>query len=243
MLKPCEDAEVTGGKFDFGTFNKAYFFLKQSGENTYQIATPTSGFAGTANDQVFATYRHSFHQVIVSRYIYEKSTTAIFKKYHDETLDDTFAKDFISMQLAEDPVPLDKEYLEQFFRQQVALELIYHLKIKDQIDLIRPYFLFDEFHVQVSGARALEATGTPEAENLLVSALTDTTFGNFPKVICLRALSSLKPYHLLGSMTALAVDASTEETGFRKDAADPRSCTYFPTVKQAFHYFIRSLEN
>ncbi|MFC0513185.1 hypothetical protein ACFFGT_03200 [Mucilaginibacter angelicae] len=238
-LSLCSYSTGEGPEFHFEHIDSCYFFIKKNEKDEYCIATPTAGYAAINNGIVSATYRHSYHQARVTLPIYQQTMTAIFNNYHGLPYDKSFINDFINKYLALKPAGFDKEELPIFFNQHVALECIYHLNLTGFYDKIIP-FLNEEvnFHSQVSAARALAASNTPQSRTLLLNILRNKKINDFVKVISIWTLQSYEAKDLKPQFQQLEQTASTEENGFGGNIMDPRICTHFPTVKQALDELI-----
>lgn len=230
-------------EFHFGELKEAYFLLKRNKNGNYSMATPTAGFDYAVENSVVGTYRHSYHHALVSLETYEKTMTAIFNSYHKKNYDTTFIDNYIKTQLALKPAFFDGKDQDLFFRQHVALELIYHLKLKNYYELILP-FLNDtkNFHNQISAGRALKNNKTEDCKLNLLTILSDSTSTGFSKVIC---IWTLKEFDLSADKLILAKlleNASTEESGFGGGIMDPRVCASIPTVKSALTDLIKEIK-
>jgi hypothetical protein len=228
--------------FAFNKANSYYFFIKKDSAGNYCLATPTSGYAMLEKDKVYATYRHSYHQALVDADVYEKTMTSIFNNYHGLPYDKAYIEAFVKKYLSMKPSGFEKDEMETFFNQHVALECIYHLKMGGYYEQILP-FLHDttNFHNEVSAARALRAYNTPECKQQLMHVISDTTIEGFIRVICLWTISEFKPTELKEDMTKLVANASVKESGFGGDIMDPRVGTRFPNVKEALEELIAKL--
>lgn len=62
-----------------------YLFLQKNKNKNYSLPTPTSGFAELNNENnVSATYRHSYHQTLISRDVYEFTYQNIWNYYKEK---------------------------------------------------------------------------------------------------------------------------------------------------------------
>lgn len=232
-----------GPEFHLPVGMKCYFLLQKGKGKNFAISTPTSGFAVVKQDQVYATFRHSYHQAAVPQKIYERSMTAIFKHYHNQTFDENQMRDFISKQLASAPAALADSSADLFFLQHVALESIYHLELDGYCEQIKPFLQdYNNFHNQLSGARALRACNAPAQQQLLVETVKNAEADDFVKVACLLSLKDMQPVDLLPQLKELLPTASEEFVSFGGDIMDPRVGTYIPNVKGALEDLISSLE-
>lgn len=231
-----------GPEFHFKGVEKGYFFIKKNAEGKYCIATPTTGFNSSKKGNVYAAYRHSYHQAMVPVDIYEMTMTAIFNHYHQLPYEKTGITDFIDKQLAQKPASFDETEINTFFLQHVALESIYHLRLEGYYEKILPFFNDDKnFHNRISGARALVNYNTEETKKLLLNKVAKSKDDDFVAVICIWTLKELKPKELKPDLEKLVKRASEAENGFGGNIMDPRIGTRFPTVKSALQELIKTL--
>lgn len=242
LLDLCSSSGGQGAEFHFKGITKSYFFIKKDSMGKYCMATPTTGFDYIKDGNVYANYRHSYHQALVPVVTYEKTMTAIFNNYHNQPYDKQFINDYVNKYTALKPAGFADDEISTFFAQHVALECVYHLRLTDFYSNILP-FLADtsNFHNQVSAARALIAYNTKNCKQELINVVSDTTRGNFVQVICIWTLSEFKPTELKEQLVKASETASTEENGFGGNIMDPRVCTHFPDVKYALEKLIKSL--
>lgn len=234
LLSLCSSSGGHGPEFPLSKADTCYFFLKQNAKGNYSIATPSTGFAAVSKKNVYATYRHSYHQALVPMAVYEPTMTAIFQHYHGQAYDAAYINGFIAKNLATAPAQIDEEGMPTFFLQHVALETMYHLGLTTNYALVLP-FLHDtkNIHAQIGAARALTAINTPEAKQQLVALLKDADTRDFPKTVAVWTLASYQPKELKATLLELEKTASTEENGFGGNIMDPRVCTTVPSVKEA----------
>lgn len=242
LLDLCSTSGGHDPEFHFKGINESYFFIKQNKNGKYCIATPTSGFDYLVEGKVYATYRHSYHQAKASKEVYEKTMTAIFNNYHNNTYDSKYLGEFIEKYISLKPAGFEENEIETFFAQHIALESAYHLKSKTDYSKLL-MFLKDttNFHNQVSAARALVSHNNNIVKQELLKVIKDTTFSDFTKVICIWTLSEFKPTELKEQLVKISENASTNETGFGGNIMDPRVCTHFPDLKNALEELIKSL--
>ena len=241
-LLQLKSSSGQGAQFDFTGIKESYFFIKKNEKGNYCIATPTTGFDYVEGGKVNATYRHSYHQALVPIDIYEKTMSAIFNNYHNQSYDKKFINDYVKEFLSRKPAGIDSSELETFFGQHVALECIYHLRLKGFYQYIIPYLNdTSNLHNQVSAARALIAYNTSGCKQELLKVISDTTRGNFVQVICIWTLTAFNPKELKEKLIKIKETASGEPNGFGGDIMDPRVGTYFPTVKEALEKLIDTL--
>lgn len=242
LLALCSKSEGHGPEFNFTKGEKCYFFLKKGKKGKYSIATPTTGFAHTEEGNVYATYRHSYHQTLVPEEMYEKTMTAIFNYYHQLPYDETTVRSYIDQYINQEPAGFEPEEINTFFAQHVALESIYHLQLSGYYEQTLP-FLADtsNFHNQVSAARALISNNTPECQQQLLQVLRDTSRSEFLKVMCVETLIAFTPKELKSELEILAKDASDESNSFGGNIMDPRVCTGLSSVRSALELLISKL--
>jgi hypothetical protein len=244
LLDLCSTSGGHGPEFHISTTSNCYFFLRQDDKGKFGIATPTTGFDYVLEDDegVAATYRHSYHQALVPIDIYEKTMTAIFNKHHNQPYDKEYIEKFVNEQLNKKPAGFEQDEIKTFFLQHAALETVYHLQLNVNENLVLP-FLNDpnNFHNQMSGARAMSACNTSTAKQALVKAIGDTAKRNFVRVMCVWSLRDLKATGMKAQLTALEKDASDEEDDFGGNIMDSRICTRVPTLKEAIGELIKEL--
>lgn len=240
LLDLMSNSDGHGAEFEFDEIKESYFFIKKNNKGKYCIATPTAGFDYFKKGNVFATYRHTYHQALVPVDIYEKTMTAIFNNYHNKPYDKILIHDYVNKYLKWGPSSHNTS--ETFFAQHVALECIYHLRLIGFYSKILP-FLNDtsNFHNQVSGARALIAVNSEECKQALLKVIGDTTRGAFVQVICIWTLADFKPKELKEKLIKIKESASSEDNDFGGNIMDPRVGTHFPNVKEALEELIATL--
>lgn len=223
-----------GPEFHTSPVDSCYFFIKQNAKQQYCIATPTTGFDYVSDGEVSATFRHSYHQASVPVAVYEKAMLAVFNNYHNMSYDKGWVENFVMENLDKVPAGFGKDEIKTFFLQHVALECVYHLKLKIKETLVLP-FLNDKknFHNQVSAARAMRAFDTETNKQELLKAIGDTTRRDFVRVICVWSLAELNPKEYKTQLHQLEKTASDEWDGFGGNIMDPRVGTHFPTLKNA----------
>lgn len=209
-----------------------YLLLKRDEKtNSYSLPTPTSGYAQVVGTDVYATYRHSYHQAIVSIDIYEKTMTAIFMGAKNQPFDKKFVADFIKEQLGQ-PVAnwkgeKDDELSKRFFLQHAALETFYHLGYGADLAMLIPFTKSDAYHVQISACRALGRINSAEAREMLMNYIEGKGSG-FAKVMCVWALGRQNAREMIPRLETFLKSGQDERTGFGGNIMDPRVGTLFP---------------
>lgn len=243
LLSICSTSGGHGAEFETNQVEQCFFFIKQNIDGKYCIATPTTGFDYVSNGEVTSTFRHSYHQASVPLEIYEKTMTSVFNNYHNIKYDEKFITDFVNETLSKKPAGFSETEIKTFFLQHVALECIYHLRLKVNLNLIIPFLNDTEnFHSQISGARAIIAINTVESKQELLKVINDKSRRNFVKVICIWSLEELNAKELKSELQKIEKNASEEDDGFGGNIMDPRICTSIPTVKAALENLLKKLE-
>lgn len=231
-----------GPEFHIEPTDSCYFFINESAEGKYRIATPSTGFDYVGGGKVTATYRHSYHQASVPTDIYEKTMTAIFNNYHSLPYDQVFITSFIKEYLTKKPAGFEDHEINTFFLQHVALESIHHLKLDMDASLVVP-FLEDNgnFHNQVSGARAMVVANNQKETQALLNIIADTSQRKFVQVMCIWTLKALNQKELKPKLQDLEKGASEENDNFGGNIMDHRVCTSIPSPKSALKELIENL--
>ena len=220
-----------------------YLFIKKSEKtNTYQIPTPTSGWAKLEGADVAATYRHSFHQALVPEEVYEKTMQAIFNGTKGQPYDTDFIERFTKEQLTQSVAILKQEdsaIMKRFFLQHVALESFYHLGKGADLALLIPFMDTGDYHVQISACRAVSRIDSPTSRELLMKFIEGKGVG-FAKVMCVWGLKRLNAKGMISRLEAYLKTGADQETGFGGNIMDPRVGTYFPesvkaSIKELLH--------
>ena len=230
-------ADETKFAFKKGQF---YYFLltKQKDGKTWAVATPTAGYARVEDGTVYATYRHSFHQALVPRELYETTMKAIFLKTHGKDVDaDALRKTLLPiLKQAPQGAPKDAEEKDQakrFFEQHAALETLAYFASADDLKIIEPFLKCDSYHVQISAVRAVGGINSREARERLLAFLEGDGNG-FAKVMAVWALKRQNARDCLPKLKELERKASGDRVGFGGNLMDPRVGTHFPgSVKSA----------
>ncbi len=241
LLHLCSYAADEPPSYRFSNIDSCYFFLTQNDSAGYSMATPTSGFAVLYNGMVSATYRHSYHQASVEAGLYEKTMSAIFQHYHNLAFDTAYINRFVDEQLKLKPAGFGKDEIQTFFKQHVALELIFHLQLPQKYELILPFLNVENFHSQASAARALTWYNTAGAHSQLIAVIANDKTKDFVKVMAVWALRQQHPADIKQQLTGLSKTANDNSDGFGGNIMDPRVCTDVPSVKKALNELINSL--
>jgi hypothetical protein len=215
-----------------------YLFLRKSEkDNSYQIATPTSGFALLKEGFVTATYRHSYHRALVPEEVYEKTMTSIFLdskgKEYDKNYIESFIKEQLSLPVSELSEDVNAAGSKRFFLQHVALESIYHLGVAADLKMLIPFLESKGYHAQISASRAISRINSPQAKEALMKFIEGKGFG-FAKVMSIWGLKRLNAKEMKPRLETFLKSGKDEETGFGGSIMDPRVGTFFPSsVKES----------
>ncbi len=223
-----------GVHFRFQKGQKFYFFLKKNANGNYSLPTPTSGFANlNAENNVVATYRHSYHQALVTQDAFEFTYKNIWSYFKKGKYDVDSINRFVQQQLSQPPAGFEEDQVALFFLQHVALETAYLLGIKPSFALIEKFALSDNFHSRISALQLLGNLNTKESKELLLSTMKNELFGNFEQVIAIWALKRINDTSYIKKLKGMSDQASDEMIGFGGNIMDPRVGTRFPSPKEA----------
>jgi len=223
-----------GVHLDFEKDQIFYFLLTKRKDGNYAIPTPTSGFAFLdENKNVYATYRHSYHQASIPQNIYEKTYTEIWNYYKTSEFNKENILSFIYKYIDKEPAGFEENEISTFFLQHVALETAYLLDISINLDKIKSFVESDNFHSRVSGLQLLSNSNNKEVKEYLFDFINNEQNENFEKVIAIWSLSKIGGEEYKDKLLAIAENQSDEETGFGGNIMDPRVGTHFPSPKNA----------
>jgi hypothetical protein len=241
LLRLTSISSADETKFPFKKGQSYYFFLtKKKDGKTWAVATPTAGYARVEDGNVYATYRHSFHQALVPQELYETTMKAVFLKTHGKQVDANALRKKnllpILKQAPQPPAPQDakkKDQAKRFFEQHAALETLVYFAAADDLKIIEPFLKCDDFHVQISAVRALGGIDSREARERLLAFLEGDGKG-FAKVMAIWALRRQNARECLPKLKELQRRAPEDHVGFGGNLLDPRVGTRFPdSVKSA----------
>ncbi|MFD1185285.1 hypothetical protein ACFQ2O_03630 [Pontibacter rugosus] len=210
-----------------------YLFLKKGEGGSYSLPTPTSGYAPLEEGKVMATYRHSYHQALVSQEIYEDTYTEIWSYFKSKKFDRSKVSNFIEVYLSQEPAGFDEEEIETFFLQHVALETAFLLDMNMELGTLKKFIETDNFHSRVSALQLLRNDNSVAVAEYLFNFISDKKNGNFEKVIAIRSLWEVGGEAYQKKLMAMQRKLSDEETGFGGNIMDPRVATSFPSPRQA----------
>ncbi len=225
-------------EFHFKKGSTCYFFLtKQKDGKSWAIATPTTGFAAVVDGNVTATYRHSYHQALVTEDLYETTMKAMFLKTHGKKVDSDALRKTLLPIIKRDPQPApkdakDKDTAKRFFEQHAALETLAYFSRAEDLKLLEPFLKCDDFHVQISAVRALGGLDSREARDRLIGFLEGDGKG-FAKVMAVWEFKRQNAREYLPKLKELQGKAPEDHVGFKGNLMDPRVGTRFPESLKA----------
>ena len=228
-----------------GPGTRYYLFLKKAPSGTtWQIASPTSGFAELrADGTVIATFRISVHQAVVDSGTYELTQTCIHRKLHGEACSDDVSK-FILTQLSAAPPPMSAnsspQQMEVFFRQHAAMETAYLTGYAIATDTLSKFLKDPDYHTQISGVRALRASDSKERNTLLMAFVSDDSRAPVARVVAVQMMREAGAKELKDQLAAYVPKAPTGEVGLGIAIMDSRIGTNFPSsLKEAVERLVK----
>lgn len=228
-----------GVHFKFKEGDKLYFFLSKTEDNHFAIATPTTGFAYLDDEnQVYATYRHSYHQCLIPKEIYERTYTQIWMYYKTGSFEKNNIMNFINTQIDNEVAGFEKEEIDLFFLQHAALETAYLLDLSIDLNRITKFISSDNYHSRISALRLLGNSPKEDVKQFLFDYITQKTTSqeennNFEKVIAIWALYQINDKKYNRKLFKVRKKMSDEPSGFGGNIMDPRVGTYFPSPRGA----------
>lgn len=223
-----------GVHFDFEKGQNLYLLLTQREDGNFAIPTPTSGFAVLDEENnVYATYRHSYHQALIPKDIYELTYQAIWNHYHNSEFDKGLIMEFINEQIEQSPAGFEENEISTFFLQHASLETAYLLDIPIELSRIQKFALSDNFHSKVSSVQLMSLLDDKKTMEFLFQFIQNEENDNFEKVIAIRSLKKIGGKDYNDKLIEIADQLSDEETGFGGNIMDPRVGTSFPSPKEA----------
>lgn len=223
-----------GVHLNFEKGQTLYFLLTKGEDGNYTLPTPSSGFAGVDEEKnVYATYRHSYHQALVPQEVYEKTYSEIWNYYKTSNYDQVFVMDFIHENLAQPPAGFEPEDLNTFFMQHVALEMAFLLDISIDLQQLKAFVEYENFHANISALQLLGNSKDEDVKEYLFNYIKNEKNENFQKVIAIWSLRKIGDQKYINKLKAIKNKLSEDQTGFGGNIMDPRVGTYFPSPKRA----------
>lgn len=223
-----------GVHFDFEEAQNHYFLLTKKEDGNFAIPTPTSGFALLDEENnVYATYRHSYHQALIPKDIYEMTYKAIWNYYRGLDFDRKSVQEFINEQIDKEVAGFDENQISTFFLQHASMETAYLLDLPIELSRIEKFANSDNFHSKVSAVQLMSLIENQKTKEYLFTFIQSENNENFEKVIAIRSLKKIGGKEYNDKLKKIANSLSDEETGFGGNIMDPRVGTRFPSPRQA----------
>lgn len=223
-----------GVHLDFEKDQTLYFLLNKRTDGNYAIPTPTSGFAVLDSvKNVYATYRHSYHQALIPQDVYEKTYTEIWNYYKTGKFEKDRIFPFINEYIDKSPAGFEEEEISTFFLQHAAMETAYLLDMQIELDRLKKFVESDNFHSRVSALQLLGNLNTEPTKEYLFDFISNEQSENFEKVIAIWSLSRNGGKVYKKKLLKISDNLSDEDTGFGGNIMDPRVGTHFPSPKGA----------
>ena len=223
-----------GVHLDFEKDQTLYFLLNKRKDGNYAIPTPTSGFAVLDSDKnVYATYRHSYHQALIPQDFYEKTYTEIWNYYKFGKFEKDKILPFINEYIDQSPAGFEEEEISTFFLQHAAMETAYLLDIQIDLDRLKKFVESDIFHSRISALQLLGNSNTESTKEYLFDFISNKQNENFEKVIAIWSLNRNGGKVYKKKLLEIVDKLSDEDTGFGGNIMDPRVGTHFPSPKEA----------
>lgn len=211
-----------------------YFLLTKGKDGNFAIPTPTSGFALLDDDKnVYATYRHSYHQALIPQDIYEKTYTEIWNYYKKSTFDKDKIIGFINENMEKEPAGFEESEISTFFLQHAALETAYLLDLTFELDKLKKFIDFENSHSNISSLQLLGNSDKQETKDFLFEYIKNKKNKNFQKVIAIWSLNKIGDEVYTKKLLKIKNSLSDEDTGFGGNIMDPRVGTHFPSPRSA----------
>ncbi|WP_420552311.1 hypothetical protein [Tenacibaculum aiptasiae] len=233
-LLNLRSASGHGVHFDFEKGQNLYFLLTKREDGNYAIPTPTSGFALLdEEDNVYATYRHSYHQALIPKDIYELTYKAIWNYYRGINYNKEIILKFINEQVSKEPAGFDENEISTFFLQHASLETAYLLEIPIELDRLKKFAKSDNFHSRTSSVQLMSLLDNKETKDFLLEYIQNDVNENFDIVIAIRSLKKIGGKEYKDKLLKIADELSDEGIGFGGNLMDPRIGTSFPSPRAA----------
>lgn len=223
-----------GVHLDFEKDQTLYFLLNKREDGNYAIPTPTSGFAVLDSDKnVYATYRHSYHQTLIPQDVYEMTYKEIWDYYKTGEFDKDRILPFINEYIDKSPAGFEEEDISTFFLQHAAMETAYLLDIQIELDRLKKFVESKNFHSRVSALQLSGNSNMEPTKEYLFDFISNEQNENFEKVIAIWSLNRIGGKVYKKKLLKIVDKLSDEDTGFGGNIMDPRVGTHFPSPKRA----------
>ncbi|MEZ0130311.1 hypothetical protein AB9T88_11320, partial [Flavobacterium sp. LBUM151] len=158
-----------GLHLSFESGQTVYLLLTKGKDGNYAIPTPTSGFAIVdENNNVTATYRHSYHQASIPQDVYEKTYSEIWSYYKTGKHNQKAILEFINENIDKNAAGFEDNEISLFFLQHAALETAYLLDISIDFKRLQKFLVSDNFHSRVSALQLLSNSKDDELAKLFL---------------------------------------------------------------------------
>lgn len=223
-----------GVHLDFEKDQTLYLLLNKRKDGNYAIPTPTSGFAVLDSDKnVYATYRHSYHQALIPQGFYEKTYSEIWNYYKTGKFEKEKILPFINEYINKSPAGFEEDEISTFFLQHAAMETAYLLDLQIELSRLKKFVESDNFHSRVSALQLLGISNIESTKEYLFDFILSEENENFEKVIAIWSLSRIGGKVYKNKLIEILDKLSDEDTGFGGNIMDPRVGTHFPSPKEA----------
>lgn len=240
-LKTCVDQGEPIPGIWLQKMDTCYLFLRQDKGRSFQLPTPTSGMVPLSAGWVNCSLRHSYHQTIIEKDFFERAVKSSYEVFSGRAMTDNMLRDQIKVWLEKAPASPFGETETEFYHQQVALELVYHLKLKDLVPLVMPFAYHEQSLHQLSAFRAFRAA---PSEDLSAFIFDEVRNPNRHKMVRSVAMETLLLSPFKPQRTAVALfyaDIQDEYIGFGGDIRDPRTCTQLTGIRTLTASLLRQL--
>lgn len=113
------------------------------------------------------------------------------------------------------------------------METAYLLDIQIELDRLKKFVEFDNFHSRVSALQLLGNNNTEPTKEYLFDFISNEKNKNFEKVIAIWSLNRIGGHIYKKKLLKLVNKLSDKDTGFGGNIMDPRVGTHFPSPKGA----------
>ncbi len=240
-LKTCVDQGEPIPGIWLQNMDTCYLFLRQGKGRSFQLPTPTSGMVPLSAGWVNCSLRHSYHQTIIQKDFFERAVKASFEVFQGKAMTDSLLLAQVKGWLEKAPASPFGETETDFYHQQVALELVYHLKLKDLIPLVMPFAQHEQSLHQLSAFRAFRAAPSAEMTAFVFDEVRNPNLHKMVRSIAMETLllSPFKPQRT--AVESFYAETQDEYIGFGGDIRDPRTCTQLTGIRTLTASLLRQL--
>jgi hypothetical protein len=241
QLKTCVDQGEPIPGIWLQKMDTCYLFLRQDKGRSFQLPTPTSGMVPLSAGWVNCSLRHSYHQAIIEKDFFERGVKASYDVFRGKAMTDTMLRDQITGWLEKVPASPFGETETEFYHQQVALELVYHLKLIDLVPLVMPFAHHEQSLHQLSAFRAFRAAPSADLTAFIFDEVRNPNRHKMVRSVAMETLilSPFKPQRT--AVELFYADTQDEYIGFGGDIRDPRTCTQLTGIRTLTAALLRQL--